>query len=121
MRLTHGLGHTAVATLALAVALAGCGGDDDEGKTDEGCDEAEVVVTVTDPEGAAVTGALVEVEDQACVEAAGGVYTCAVPSGGEYRVYVTQPGFIVYAETVDVAAGACELSVAAVMAPDIAY
>jgi uncharacterized membrane protein len=91
------------------VVLGACNGDDkDEG---EGCTEATVTISVTNPDGAGVDEAIVKLDDQECTDDGGGTYTC-VAGPGDYVVSVIKsPEYDAYAITVTVETDACELAV----------
>jgi hypothetical protein len=83
--------------LAVVAALAGCGGG--EGKL---CEEDLLVrVSVTDPDGAAIPGITVELDELPCADTGDGItFECVAPEPGEYNVYALATSYEPYGQLV---------------------
>jgi hypothetical protein len=83
--------------LGVLFALAGCGG----GKV---CEEnILVLVNVTDPDGAAIPGVTVTLDELPCTDTGDGIaFECVAPEAGDYNVYALATSFEPYGKLVTV-------------------
>jgi hypothetical protein len=108
--------------VVMALALAACGGkDDDTSESTEECTTVTVTVTVVNEAGDPVTDATVEVGEGSCAEGADGVYTCAQPPGEYVMSIVKTPDHNPYAETLFLDGVLCEYPVSVTLPPALVY